>query len=175
MMWWSQSSTAHAILSSQASNFRTNSGVQTIGLSSLHLPWSSANFVIHSYNSTRREQKKILCISIYKYFSNHCSFVNHGFLFSFAVNLWIFLSNQYSTSFLVGFQWCDITHLVMQIQILAMEPFVALMGPDLGSALFNQENPYTTCPFCISPQSADQSLTRSSMGGVQEPSFHTLR
>lgn len=101
--------------------------------------------------------------------------VNRGFLFSCTANSWIFLSKQSSVSFLVGIQWCDITHLVMQIPIPTMEPFVGLMVPDPSSVLVSQENPYSTGPFGISPWSTNQSLTRSSMGGMQEPSLCTLR
>ena len=42
---------------------------------------------------------------------------------------------------------------------------VGLRGPDLGSTLIIQTNTYTTVPFGISSRSADESLTRSSMGG----------
>ena len=41
------------------------------------------------------------------------------------------------------------------------------MGPDPGSVLTSQENPYTTGPFIINPWSADWSLTRTSMGGCR--------
>ena len=54
----SQWSTAHAILSFDASSLRTNSGVHTIGLSSLHLPWLSTIFMVHSYNSWGNNAKK---------------------------------------------------------------------------------------------------------------------
>ena len=62
----SQWSIAHAILSPDASSLRTNFGVHTIGLSSLHLPWLSANFVIHSYSSKGKDVKKISWIFVYK-------------------------------------------------------------------------------------------------------------
>jgi len=52
---------------------------------------------------------------------------------------------------------------------------VGLRVPDPGLTLISQTNPYTTGPFGISPQSMDRSLTQSSMGGMLEPSFHTLR
>ena len=136
-------STTRAILSSEVSCLRTSSAVHTIGLSSLHLPCLSANFAIHSYNSTWKEKKKILCISVYRYLSNYYSFVNRGFLFSCATNLWIFLSNQSPISFLVG------------LSVTTIEPFVGLMGPNVGSMLSKQENPYTTSPFSINPWSAD--------------------
>jgi len=55
----------------------------------------------------------------------------------------------------------------MQIPIPETKPFFGLMGPDPGSALVSQENPYTTGPFGISPRSTDQSLTRSNMGGCK--------
>ena len=38
----------------------------------------------------------------------------------------------------------------MQILILVMEPFVGCVGPDLGSTLVIQRNPYTTGPFASS-------------------------
>lgn len=61
-------------LFSEASNHRTNSGVHTIGLSSFHLPWISANLVDHSYSSMGKVEKMISCIFIYKYLFNHSSF-----------------------------------------------------------------------------------------------------
>ena len=100
------------ILSSKASNHRTSSGVHIIGPSSFHLPWPFSNLASHSYNSIEKVQKKILCIFIYKYLSNHYSFDRHGFLFSCIANSWIFLSSYFSISFFVGFQWCNITHLL---------------------------------------------------------------
>jgi hypothetical protein len=44
----------------------------------------------------------------------------------------------------------------MQILVPATEPFVGLMGPDPGSELVSQTNPYTTGPFGISPRSATE-------------------
>jgi len=78
-------------------------------------------------------------------------------------------------SFFIGFQWYDITHLVMQISVLAMEPFVGLMSLDLSSALVSQSNPYTTGLFQHQyiehgPKSHPKQYT-----GMQEPSFCTLR
>ena len=49
-----------------ASNLRTNSGVHTIGLSSFHLPWLYASFVIHLYNSVGKDVKKISWIFVYR-------------------------------------------------------------------------------------------------------------
>jgi len=167
MMRSSQWSKLHAILSLEASNLLTSYDVQTIRLSSLHLPRPYANFAIHSYNSTRKEKKKISCISVYKYLSNHYSFVNHGFLFSCTVNSWIFLSNQVLIYFLVGLQWYDITTSLIQIPVSITKSFIGLMGPNLGSTLFSQENPYTSSYFGINPRSANWSLTRSSMGGCR--------
>ena len=57
-------------------------------------------------------QKKISCISVYKYLSNHYSSDKCTFLFSCTVTSLIFLSNYFSIPFLVRFQWCDITHLL---------------------------------------------------------------
>jgi len=50
-----------------------------------------------------------------------------------------------------------------------------LWGPNPGSKLFSQTNPYTTGPFGISPRSADWSLTQSSMGGCWNQVFAPLR
>jgi len=43
--------------------------------------------------------------------------------------------------------------------------YVGLWGPDPGSELVSQTNPYTTGPFSINLRSVDWSLTQSSMGG----------
>ena len=40
---------------------------------------------------------------------------------------------------------------LMQILVLAVEPFVGLWGLDPGSTLVSQTNLYTTDPFSISP------------------------
>lgn len=107
----SQWSKVRAIISSDASNLCTNSGVHTIGLSSLHLPWLSANFPIHSYSIVGKNVKKISWIFVYRYQSNHSSFDSCGFLFSCVANSWILLSNQPLIYFLFGFQWYNIRHL----------------------------------------------------------------
>ena len=163
------------ILSSEASNLHTNFEVHTIGPSSLHLPCSSTSLAIQSYNFIGKEQKKISCIFVYRYLSNHYSFVNRRFLFSYAMNSWMFLSNQSSISFLVGFQWCDIQHLFMQILVPTTKPFVGLVGPDPGSELSLLNKSLHYWPFRINSRCVDWSLTRSSMGGVLEPSFCTQR
>ena len=175
MIWSSQWLTVCVILSSNAYNLRTNFEVQTIEPSSLHLPWASANFVIHSYNSTKKEQKNILYISVYIYLSNHCSFINHRFLFSYPVNSWIFLSNQSLISFLVGFQWSNITHIIIQISVSDMKPFVGLMGFDPGPLLSSQENPYTIGPFGIKSMEHGLKAHLKQYRVMQEPSFYTLR
>lgn len=41
----------------------------------------------------------------------------------------------------------------------ATEPFVGLMGPNPGSALISQENPYTTSHFSINLWSVELSIT----------------
>ena len=159
------------ILSPEASNLRNNFGVHTIGPSSLHLPWPFANLAIHSHSSIRKEHKKISCISMYKFLSNHYSFINCGFLFSCTVNSWIFLSNHSSIYFFVGFQWCDITHCYADLGP-SNETICWLMGSwPRFKVKFCQINPYTTHPFSINPQSADWYLTWSSMGGCWNQVF----
>ena len=49
--------------------------------------------------------------------------------------------------------------------IVSLEMVVGLWGPDPGSELFSQTNPYTTGPFSISLWSANWSLTWNSVGG----------
>lgn len=161
----SQWSTVHVILSSQASNICTSPGVHTIILSSLHLPWLSTNLVIHLYSLIKKEHKKLLSIYVYRYLSNHFSFIRHGINFSCTTNSWIFLSNHSSISFFTGFRSCGITHLLMQILVPATKPFVGLVGPDPGLELVFQTNPYATSPFTMNPFSVDWSLTWSSIEG----------
>ena len=162
----------HAILSSEACNLLTSSSVQTISLSSLHLPWLSANFVIHSYNSTEKEQKKISCISVYRYLSNHYSFINCRFLFSCAVNSWIFLSNQVSIYFLVGFQWCDITHLFQVDPSPDNETICCLRGswPRLKVSCTNQQNP-TLLPLWATTRIAQATVSLEAVWGDARTKF----
>jgi len=49
---------------------------------------------------------------------------------------------------------------------------IGLKGPNPGSMLISQTNPYTTGPFYISPRSTDQSLTQSSMGDARTKFQH---
>ena len=141
IIWSSQWSTACMILSPDASSICTNCGVHMIVLSSLHLPWLSASFAIHSYSSMGKDAKKF-----------------HGSLYissSLTTLQFLSLSDSSDTT-------SDIS---MQISVPTMEPFVGLLGPDPGSELISQTNPCTTSPFGNSPWRMDSGLTRSSMGG----------
>jgi len=103
-----------------------------------HIPWLFSNLSIHLSSLIEKVKKKISCISVYKYLSNHCYFDKHGFMFSCTVNSWIFLSNHFSISFLAGFQWWDITHLLKQISVPTTKLFVGLVGPNLSLELVVQ-------------------------------------
>jgi len=131
----SQWLTTCMILFSKASNIHTNSGVHSIGPSSLQLPCPSTNLAIHSCSLIGKEQKKISCISMYKYLSNHCYFINHRFMSCCTVNSWIFISNHSLIYFFVGLQWCGITHHFMQILVPTKKPFNGLVGPNPNSKL----------------------------------------
>jgi len=170
-----QWSTMHVILYSESSNLHMSFRVHTIIPSSLHLPCFSANLAIHSYRSIGKVQKNTSCIYVYKYLYNHYSFVRCGFLFSCAANLWIFLSNHFSVSSLVRLQWCDITHIFMQIQILTMEPFFGLGGPNLGSELVAPNKSLHYWTFQHQSMVCRLNSHLKQYGGMLEPSFHTQR
>ena len=59
--------------------------------------------------------------------------------------------------------WFNVT--VIWLRCSVFWDIVAFVGPVPSSMLVSQTNPYTTGPFGISSWSADQSLTRSNMGG----------
>ena len=142
------------ILTFDSSNLRTNSRVHIIGLSNLHLPWLSASFAIHSYNSVGRMQF-FFCGSPYT--SSNLTTLplivvgyyfpapqTHEFFCLTNLQL-LYLSDSSDTT----------SNISMQIPVLATEPFVGLLGPDPGLELTSQTNPYTTGPFSNSPWSAD--------------------
>ena len=62
----------------------------------------------------------------------------------------------------------------MMISACQLGICVGLLGPNPGSELISQKNPYTTGPFGNSLWSAGWDLTQSSMGGVLELDFGTL-
>ena len=111
-------------------------------------------FLTYSTRQCRHRTWSCLRFWPQRHWSSSCKVVRKDWTMVFVMPLTL----AFQTPYLFTHLWSNHSILLYTLHL------VGLWETSLGLELFSETNPYTTSPLGISPQSADWSLTRSSMG-----------